>query len=159
MKGEKWKDIREESFNIRKFPQTLRHYFNIPLLLMINLRSSFTALLKFYYFAMHTFDYHNYNYIRFFFLLYPTHFPSFTRFLTQTSSEFNYTAVRSCHCVIPELDTHSAQNMLCTEKRSGYFSPLSMLLVRELDYATTDRFQIKQLIWKLLLPRCHDRGS
>jgi hypothetical protein len=159
MKGEKWKDIREESFNIRKFPQPLRHYFNIPLLLMINLRSSFTALLKFYYFAMHTFDYHNYNYIRFFFLLYPIHFHSLTRFLIQTSSEFNYTDVRSSHCVIPELDTHSAQNMLCTENRSGYFSPLSMLLEQELDYATTDRFQIKQLICKLLLPRCHDRGS
>ena len=87
------------------------------MLLMINLRSSFTALLKFYYFAIHTFDYHNFNYIRFFFLLYPIYFHSLTRALMQTSSEFNYTAVRSCHCVIPELDTHSAQNMLCTEKK------------------------------------------
>lgn len=117
MKGEKWKDITEESFNIRRFPEPLRHYFNIPLLLMINLQSSFTVLLKFYYFAMHTFDYHNYNCIRFFFLLYPIYFHSLTRFLIQTSSDFNYTAVRSCHCVIPELDMHSAQNMLCTEKQ------------------------------------------
>jgi len=81
MKGEKWKDITEESFNIRRFPEALWHHFNIAMLLMINLRSSFTALLKFYYFAMRTFDYHNFNYIRFFFLLCHIYFHSLTRSL------------------------------------------------------------------------------
>lgn len=73
LKGEKWEEITEESFNIRRFPEPLRHYFNIPLLLMINLLFSFAALLKFYYFAAHTFDCHNYDYIRFFFLSFLSH--------------------------------------------------------------------------------------
>lgn len=101
LKGEKWKEITEESFNIRRFPEPLRHYFNIPLLLMINLRSSFTALLKFYYFAMYTFAYLNYDYIRFFFLLYHIHFHSLTQSIIQTSISFNYFTVRSCQSVIP----------------------------------------------------------
>ena len=101
LKGGKWEEITEESFNIRRFPEALRHHFNIPLQLMINLGFPFAALLKFYYFAVHTFDCHNYECIRFFFLSYPIHFHSLTRSLIQTSSAFNYTALRSCQRVIP----------------------------------------------------------
>lgn len=85
-----------------------------------------------------------------FFLYSPLSLRHLTRLLHQTSIAFNYTNVP-----LPSVSNPLIRNAfsLQTAPQRRKFQSLFDAVGMELDYAGIDRFQINQLVWKLLLPR------
>jgi hypothetical protein len=87
-----------------------------------------------------------------FFLFSPFSFRHLTRLLLQTSSAFNYTSVPPPSVSNPLIRAALGPQTLPQRRM---FHSLFDAVGTELDYVGIDRFQINQLVWKLLLPGFH----